>query len=182
MLPMLRADDLIAVELTPPELSLGDILVFRQLDYLVVHRYLGPATREDGHPVLRTRGDNIATLDPPLDRSRVRGRVVAFQSDGLWWSAETSGARIWAMLIALHDLCWAFTGSLARAIDRRAVRIGFGKSLAAGVAALDRLKLRLAYRLLFRLLHHRCEAPSGARLDPDLATSGPNRPAGIRSE
>jgi hypothetical protein len=86
------------------------------------------------------------------------------------------------MMIALHDLCWAFASSLARAIDRRTRRFGFGASLAVSVAALDRFKLRLAHRLFFRLLHRRCQAPSGARLDPDVSTSGPERPAETRSD
>lgn len=153
MLPSLREGQLIAVELLPDDPELGDLLVFRQHDYLVVHRFLGPATREDGRPWLRTRGDNVPTLDPVVERSRVRGRVIAFEKDGRWWGLRTGRARAWALAVALHDLSWAAAGVLARAAEARFRRAGLSLPLGGWVASVDRLALAWAHRMLFRPLH-----------------------------
>jgi hypothetical protein len=153
MVPLLQDGQLIAVDLSPLEPELGDLLLYRQLDYLVVHRYLGPASREDGRPLLRTRGDACLGLDPPLERERVRGRVVAIESGGTWWRLDGGGARAWAMAVALHDLLWAVVGALAGRVDGVAARLGVNVASERWVAGVDRWSLRLSHRLLFRLLH-----------------------------
>jgi hypothetical protein len=153
MLPSLRAGQRIAVELLPGEPQRGDLLVFRQLDYLVVHRFLGPASREDDRPSLRTRGDHIPALDPVVERSRVRGRVIAFEDAGRWWGLDTGAARAWALAVAIHDLFWAAAGAVASRLDGRSRRLGLPLSLARWTTAVDRAALGLAYRLLFRALH-----------------------------
>ena len=153
MVPLLREGQLVAVDLSPFEPEVGDLLLYRQLDYLVVHRYLGPATREDGHPTLRTRGDACLALDPPLERTRVRGRVVAVEREGRWWSLDSGGARTWALAVALHDLSWAAAGVLARRCDALLGRLGVRGRTEPWAAKLDQAVLRLSHRLLFRALH-----------------------------
>jgi len=162
MVPLLREGQLIAVDLSPREPEIGDLLLYRQLDYLVVHRYLGPATREDGNPILRTRGDACLGLDPPLERSRVRGRVVAIEAQGCWWDLDGGGARAWALTTALHDLFWAGLGTLARRGDAGLGRLGLAMRTEPWVARLDRIGLRYSHRLLFRALHRaRPDRPPG---------------------
>jgi hypothetical protein len=153
MVPLLREGQLIAVDLSPVEPVIGDLLLYRQLDYLVVHRYLGPATREDGNPTLRTRGDACLGLDPPLDRTRVRGRVVAIETQGHWWYLDGGGARAWALGVALHDLFWAGAGVLARRCDALVGRLRVRGRAESWAARIDQSMLRLAHRLLFRVLH-----------------------------
>jgi hypothetical protein len=162
MVPLLREGQLVAVDLSPFEPEVGDLILYRQLDYLVVHRYLGPATREDGHPTLRTRGDACLGLDPPLERARVRGRVVAVESEGRWWSLDSGGARAWALAVALHDLSWATAGVLARRCDSLLRSLGVRGRTEPWAAKLDQTALRLSHRLLFRALHRsRDHAPPG---------------------
>jgi hypothetical protein len=153
MVPLLREGQLIAADLSVRDPEIGDLLLYRQLDYLVVHRYLGPATREDGTPILRTRGDACLGLDPPLDRSRVRGRVVAIEAHGCWWDLDGGGARAWALAVALHDLFWAGMGVLARRCDLWSGRLGLTVRTEPWVARLDQITLRVSHRLLFRVLH-----------------------------
>src|SRR5258706_15268006 len=64
MVPHLSGGDAVLVApLTSPPAS-GDLLLFRQQDYLVVHRCLGVAGSRDGRPGFRTRGDGRNALDP----------------------------------------------------------------------------------------------------------------------
>jgi len=167
MVPLLHAGQLIAVDLSPFEPEIGDLLLYRQLDYLVVHRYLGPATREDGHPSLRTRGDGCLGLDPPLDRGRVRGRVVAVEAEGRWWDLDSGGARAWALAVALHDLFWAAAGILARGCDSQLRRAGIPAGAERWASKLDRTVLRWSHGLLFRTLHR-----SSGQCPPGFTVAG----------
>jgi len=153
MVPLLRAGQLIAVDLSPFEPEIGDLLLYRQMDYLVVHRCLGPATREDGHPTWRTRGDACLGLDPPLERERIRGRVVAIEARGRWWGLDGGGARAWALAVALPDLFWAGMGVIARRFDLLSAGLGISLRAEPWAAKFDRTTLRLSHRLLFRRLH-----------------------------
>lgn len=162
MLPMLREGQLVAVDLSPFEPELGDLLLFRQQDYLVVHRFLGPASQEDGSPAFRTRGDGLPGLDPSVERARVRGRVRAIEDRGLWWSLEGGGARAWALAVALHDLCWAGAAVMAGRADGRLRRVGLRSAVRPWVVRTDRALLGLAHRLLFPAFHRASTAwPEG---------------------
>jgi hypothetical protein len=177
MTPTLRAGQLIDVALTPCEPELGDLLLYRQQDYLVVHRYLGPASWEDGAPRFRTRGDARLELDPPLERARVRGRVLAIEEHGRGWSLDGGGARAWAMAVGLHDLAWAAIGVLAGSGESALARVGLRVDLRSPVARTDRAMLGLAHRLLFRALHHSSASrPAGAGPGTDRAPSRPVDP------
>jgi len=166
MLPTLRAGQLVAVDLAPVALERGDLLLFRQVDYLVVHRLLGPASHEDGTPQLRTRGDGLPGLDPPVDRRRVRGKVVAIEDGGQWWILGGTGSRVWSLAVALHDLGWAAAGTAAERIDKL---LGTG-GVRSWAASADRVMLALAHRLFFRILHHQTpQRPSGFHAPPDTA-------------
>jgi hypothetical protein len=129
----------------------GDLLVFRQHDYFVVHRCLGRATSRDGRRGLRTRGDGRNVLDPHVLPEDVRAKVVALRRAGSWRSLEGPKAHIYARMIAWHDLFWAATGFVAR-------KVGLGR-----VAALvDLGLLRVLVPLAFPAFHRRIPPPDGA--------------------
>ena len=78
MLPQLMPGDYINLELAPPEsLRCGDIVVFQNDGELVTHRLVSI----NPHYCL-TKGDALQGFDPPIDRSRLLGRVVAFERSG----------------------------------------------------------------------------------------------------
>jgi hypothetical protein len=163
MEPTLGSGDLLAVDFAAGELLAGDLLVFRQSDYLTVHRLLGSARDPEGRPCLRTRGDGAMALDPPLARQRVVGRVVAARRGGVWRDLRGKGARRYARALAWHDLAWAAVGLAAyRTADRVFRRLGLGTPARRLAAAADRVLIGAADRLLFDRLHREVEAPEGA--------------------
>ena len=173
MTPTLRPGSLVAVDLSQKSLRRGDILLFRQADYLTVHRLLGAARFPDGSPCLRTRGDGRNRLDPPLDRSRVHGRVFAVLKDGGWRDMRSGRARLYAKALAFHDLDWAAAGVLAARFDRRMGREGSPRSLAWAAEGVDRMLLGLFHRVLFSWFHPRIAAPAGLEEAPG---QGPRSP------
>jgi hypothetical protein len=148
MEPTLHGGDAILAVPLPGPPARGDLLVFRQSAELVVHRYLGSARTRDGSPCLRTRGDGRFELDPPVDRSAVRARVAAMRRGGAWRSLEGAGPRVYAALVAWHDLAWAGAAHAARPVR-----------LSGVIAALDRALLRLLTRVALPLAHRRLDAP-----------------------
>jgi hypothetical protein len=140
-------DAVLAVPLTG-EPARGDLLVFRQNDDLVVHRFLGPARTPGGQPCLRTRGDGRAVLDPPVARASVRARVAAIRRRDDWRSLEGAAPRLYARLVAGHDLAWAGVIHVMRPL---------GLSRAAALA--DRGLLSLGSRLAAPFAHRRITGP-----------------------
>jgi hypothetical protein len=154
MLPLLRGGDAVLAVPLQTEPALGDLILFGQRDYWVVHRCLGRAESRDGRAGFRTRGDGRNVLDPHLLAGDVRARVVAVRRGGGWRSLEGTPARGYAQLMAWHDMAWAAAGIAAR-------RIGLG----AVVAALDLAVLRVAVPLAFPLFHRRMAPPALASAD-----------------
>jgi hypothetical protein len=167
MLPTLApgAEVRVVAATRPPRF--GDLLLFRQADYLAVHRFLGTASDRDGATCFRTRGDGRIGLDPPLYLAGIRGRVVALSRAGGWRSVEGGGARAYAVAVALHDLTWAAAGVWLARLDARLGGRERGGALHSAAAAFDRALLTVADRLLFRLLH-RATARPGVRGEPAL--------------
>jgi signal peptidase I len=154
MRPTLPPGSLLCVEFEPKDIGMGDLLLFRQADYLAVHRLLGRASRDDGRTVLRTRGDNVPAFDPAVDPSRVVGRVIALERDGSWRDLKSGGARAYASLLAIHDFFWTAAAVLAdRSVDRVLRKLRLPVSLRRAVSRLDATLLRAADRLFFRLAH-----------------------------
>jgi len=182
MLPTLLPDELLAVEFGSQRLRAGDMLLFRQADYLVVHRLLGRARRRGAARRLRTRGDGVLGLDPPVDPSRIVGRAIAVKRGEQWRGFESRAARIYARGLAWHDLFWAATGVAAYFVDRVLRRLRLPRGLVRGVGAVDRWLLRRVHGLLFDRFHPPVAPPAEAapgRPAPngtaDILTSGPNR-------
>jgi hypothetical protein len=148
MVPHLEGGDaVLAVPVAAPPAP-GDLLLYRQQDYWVVHRCLGRATAVDGRTGFRTRGDGRNVLDPHLASENVLARVVAVRRGGTWRSLDGSTARVYASCMVWHDLCWAAAGVVAR-------KAGLGSF----VAALDLGALRLAVPIAFPLFHRRIPPP-----------------------
>jgi hypothetical protein len=170
MLPQLEPGRRVVVDFSDDEPERGDILFFEQADYHVVHRFLGPAVLADGRPCLRTRGDLRPELDPPLERSRVLGRVVAMEdAEGAWWDLRGGGGRLYALALALHDLFWAAATVAATGVDRG---LRLGGRLRKRVIGLDQRLLHATHRLFFRRCHVRLARPpagGGSPGDEDRA-------------
>ncbi len=144
MLPHLAGGDaVLAVPIAGPPRA-GDLLLYEQSDYWVVHRCLGAATTKDGRRGYRTRGDGRNVLDPLLTADRVRARIVAVRRAGAWRSLDGTLARGYARLIAAHDLFWAAGGIVARTIG-----------LGGLVASIDSGLLRLLVPPVFPAVHRR---------------------------
>jgi len=132
----------------------GELLLYRQQDYWVVHRCLGRVTAKDGREGVRTRGDGRNVLDPLLQEADIRARIVAVRRRGEWRSLEGASARAYARLMAWHDLAWAAAGLAGGALG-----------LATLIASIDQLVLRLAVPLAFPLFHRRLAPPTPAGAD-----------------
>jgi len=161
--PTLRPGQLLEIDFSPERPARGDMLVFRQGDLLLVHRVLGPARPLDGQLRLRTRGDGVSNLDPPLDLDRVVGRVVAIEDGERWRSTRDRTARAYAWCVAWHDLFWAAVAVAFRPLDRGLRGMKIALRIGPLVASLDRGLLRLAHRALFDRLHSdvpRAEGPT----------------------
>jgi hypothetical protein len=151
MVPHLCGGDaVLAVPLVGPP-GPGDLLLFRQQDYWVVHRCLGWVAAPDGTPCLRTRGDGRNELDPPLSSDDVRARVVALRRGGEWSSLQDGSARAYARCVAWHDLFYAAAGVIAR-------KAGLGRA----AAAIDRGALGFLAALAFPVFHRRIAPPAAS--------------------
>jgi len=149
MVPHLRGGDAVLAVPLAAAPGRGDLLLYRQSDYWVVHRCLGRAVARDGRVGLRTRGDGRNVLDPLLAPDDVLARVTALRRRGVWHSLESRPARAYAQLLAWHDLFWAAAGVAAR-------KAGLGRA----VAGVDLFSLRLSVPLAFPLFHRRIARPA----------------------
>ncbi len=149
MVPHLRGGDAVLAVPLAAAPGRGDLLLYRQSDYWVVHRCLGRAVARDGQAGLRTRGDGRNALDPLLAPGDILARVTAVRRRGVWRSLESRGARVYARLMAWHDLFWAAVGVVAR-------KAGLGRA----VSEIDLLSLRLSVPLAFPLFHRRIARPA----------------------
>ena len=149
MVPHLRSGDAVLAVPLAAAPGRGDLLLYRQRDYWVVHRCLGWVVAHDGRAGLRTRGDGRNALDPLLAPEDVLARVMALRRGGAWRSLESRPARAYAHLMAWHDLFWGVAGIAAQ-------KTGLGRA----VAVIDLLVLRLSVPLAFPLFHRRIARPA----------------------
>jgi hypothetical protein len=148
MVPHLRGgDEVLVVPVTRGPVS-GDLILFRQSDYWVVHRCLGPTTTKDGRTGYRTRGDGRGRLDPLVVAADVRARVIALRRGGTWRSLDGVPARVYAKLVAWHALFWAGAGVAAGTIG-----------CAGACAAVDLGLLRIIVPVAFPVFHRRLGDP-----------------------
>jgi len=151
MVPHLTGGDaVLASPLSAPPAP-GDLLLYRQQDYWVVHRCLGRGVGRDGRSGFRTRGDGRNVLDPLLPPEAVLARVVAVRRAGTWRSLSGPAARVYARAMAWHDLSWAAAGHVAR-------KAGFGTL----VSRCDLGALNVLVPLVFPLCHRRIPPPAAS--------------------
>lgn len=159
MEPTLSEAQLLDAEFRTDPPRRGDLVLFRQVDYLVVHRYLGPCRATDGRRAYRTRGDGRLFLDPAVPPERLIGRVRGACYGDVWRTFRTRRGALYGRLVAAHDLAWAAAGAVARSGDRALAKVRLPAFLVAAVGACDRALLRAAHALLFRLTHPVVGAP-----------------------
>jgi len=88
MLPSLWPGDLLSIRSARlPEVSRGDLVLFFRDNRFFVHRVLEVFTHR-----LLTRGDGLATPDPPVGRDELLGRVVCITRDGVTRPPSPLGA------------------------------------------------------------------------------------------
>jgi hypothetical protein len=152
MLPTLRPGQRVAVDFAARSPRRGELALFRQQDYHVVHRILGPASNPPEAGCLRARGDRLPGLDPPVAPSAIRGTVIATEASAdRWWSLRGGGARRYALAVALHALFWGGLAALAARAGAPALR--------RLVSRCDRALLGFAHRAFFPLCHRQGEPP-----------------------
>jgi hypothetical protein len=159
MMPTLQPGGEIRVDLSRARPRLGDITVFRQGPQLVVHRFLGRVPSPRVGWCLRCRGDYAPGFDPPVRPEDVRGRVVALEREGRWFSLDGGPARAYAVALALHDHFW---GLVIGFVDRVA-RLGGAEErespLTKALIRFDRASLRRVDALLFERVHRPAGEP-----------------------
>ena len=144
-----RGDAVLAVP-TAGAPQRGDLLLYDQQDYWVVHRCLGRVKTKDGRVGIRTRGDG-RNVSIRFSHPLVRARVAALRRRGAWRSLDGFTARTYALLMAWHDVAWAAAAAAAR-------RVGL-----ESCGGLDRFsRPQLAVPVAFPLFHRRTEPPGAA--------------------
>ena len=144
----------------------GDLLLFRQVDYLVVHRLVGRTRTPEGGRAWRTRGDAKIILDPPVRPQKVVGRVLAAETAEGWIGFEGRRSRIYAVLLAWHGLAWWSAGAVGHFIDRGLRKtLKWTPGVRAGVGRVDRALMRLAHALLFDWAHPQVGPPVSPATD-----------------
>jgi len=149
MEPMLGPGAVISVDFAPSRLRCGDLLVFQQAGFLVVHRLVR------GHPAgggsLRTQGDACPDPDPPVASDSVLGRVTAIQrSPDLWLSVDDGRARLYARCIAVFLNLSAGVIRVASITDTLLRQVRLRPRLRGRLTGLQRAALRTTQRHLER--------------------------------
>lgn len=77
MFPLLRNEDIILVQTVPLDtLCPGDLITFRREKDIVTHRLVSVTPQQ-----YLTIGDNMYSLDPPVEPEMILGRVVAIEKN-----------------------------------------------------------------------------------------------------
>lgn len=147
MEPTLGPGAVISVDFSPCRLRVGDLLVFRQAGFLVVHRLV--RRRRDAGSPLRTQGDACPDPDPPVASDSVLGRVTAVQrSPGIWLSVDDGRAPSYARAIAAFLNVTAGVIRAASITDTLLRRVRLRPRLRDRLTGLQRRALRMAQRRL----------------------------------
>ena len=97
MEPTLHIDDVILVNVTNDDLKKGDIIAFENEKVIITHRIL----LVDGDTIT-VKGDKNNTIDKPINRSQVIGKVVKILPKfGVWKKIITEPKILFAIFITL---------------------------------------------------------------------------------
>jgi signal peptidase I len=126
MLPAIRGGDIVIVRPAGvSDVTIGDVVVFRQADMLVAHR-LVRKFGTNGAAVLVTKGDFRPRPDEPLSADKVLGKVITIERNGRTRNLTRPLPKTTAWLCAhvIPALPWFLP--LLRTL-RSAVRRAFGR-------------------------------------------------------
>jgi signal peptidase I len=93
MAPLFCEGDQILIEYGTKWVRMGDILVFRQDDRMVVHRVLSVVRKGATISWWITKGDNNIHIDPPVTPEQAIGRVIGACHSGSVKRIDTFGWR-----------------------------------------------------------------------------------------
>ncbi len=97
MEPTLYINDVILVKITKENLNKDDIIAFEQGNAIITHRIIFIDNN-----TLTVKGDNNNTIDKPINRNSVIGKVVKIYSKlGIWKKVLTEPKIIFAIFITL---------------------------------------------------------------------------------
>jgi hypothetical protein len=94
MLPLFDTDSLVQIDLCPiEELHRGDIVVFKEGEGLICHRFFSMA-KIRGELFLKVKGDAVWNFDPLVDSKYFLGKVVYLNKLGIRVRLDNFPARI----------------------------------------------------------------------------------------
>ena len=97
MEPTLYINDVILIDITKNDLKLGDIIAFYNDDAIITHRIV---FIDDN--TLTVKGDNNNTIDVPINKNQVIGKVIKiFPKFGVWKKVITEPKILIAIFISL---------------------------------------------------------------------------------
>lgn len=83
MYPTIREGEAMTVApVEPAAIRRGDVILYRSGQGVIAHRVAGVERGADGALVFVPRGDASTSLDEPVEKSALLGRVVAVERDG----------------------------------------------------------------------------------------------------
>ncbi len=80
MEPTIRKGATIVVAHCINELSVGDIVVFKNIDHLTVHRVVKISKNRKANRLVITKGDANKNLDPPVREDLILGKVIKIEN------------------------------------------------------------------------------------------------------
>lgn len=117
MVPSIRSGEVVRVRaVAPGVLRRGDVVLCHGEGRLLAHRVLRLSAGS-----LITRGDTVRRADPPIEVSRVIGRVESVERHGRERSLITTGARRHARAMALVSGPYSFAFHAGLGLRRRAL-------------------------------------------------------------
>lgn len=106
MKPLLHDGDQVRIQHGVRGIAVGDIIVFRQRDTLVVHRVVR-IRLQHATPHFVTKGDNVRHFDPPVLTADVLGKVLAVERGGQSLPVTSRGWRLFGRIVAFTGRLWA---------------------------------------------------------------------------
>ena len=145
---------------SPGRIRFGDVLVYTNGEFLVVHRVVWVHRGRR----YRTKGDGLPHLDREIVSSdHGLGRVVGIARDGVRYRTNAPGGRAYALVVALVSLTEGTLYRVAWRLDRlltprshpESAQHGGRTTLRRALSRTGRATMALLDRGLFRLLHAR---------------------------
>lgn len=152
MLPLIQTGDQVLVAHGRKNARRGDVIVFLQDEKMVAHRvlYVNPNSAE---AAFIAKGDNNASLDPPVSAGRYVGRVLRIKRGERWLSIDTPAWRVTGWLIAVGMIAWLKMFGAGRRLKRNLwgeQSNALSRALVSGFKIISRLPLQLLRKITDR--------------------------------